>query len=88
MSNKRLLCALILGLGLSFAFGSIVVSGQQPQKNANPQEKPRTVKPELKNAYKVWINEDVRDIITDAERRAFNRLSTDEERDNCFYNPD
>ena len=82
MSSKKLFRALLFGLVLSFAFGPILVAGQQGETGTNPQDKPRTVKPEVKKAYRDWINKDVAYIITDAERRAFNRLTTDEEREN------
>jgi GWxTD domain-containing protein len=36
---------------------------------------------ELKGPYKVWVNQDVRWIITDPELKAFKSLSNDEERD-------
>jgi len=46
-----------------------------------PSEKTRNVKPELKKAYKDWLEKDVAYIITDDERRAFKKLETDEERE-------
>jgi len=36
---------------------------------------------ELEPAYTKWRNEDIAYIITDEEKQAFNRLSTDEERE-------
>ncbi len=36
---------------------------------------------ELETPYKKWLNEDVAYIITDEERKAFKRLSTDDERE-------
>lgn len=46
----------------------------------------RNVKPELKDAYKKWLNTDVAYIITKEERKAFNALQTDEERENFIEN--
>jgi GWxTD domain-containing protein len=37
---------------------------------------------ELETPYRKWLNEDVTYIITEEERRAFKRLSTDDEREN------
>jgi GWxTD domain-containing protein len=37
---------------------------------------------ELETPYRKWMNEDVAYIITDEERKAFKRLSTDDEREN------
>jgi GWxTD domain-containing protein len=48
--------------------------------------KARNVKPELKEAYKRWLNTDVDYIITKEEKRAFMALQTDEERENFIEN--
>ena len=47
------------------------------QKKANA----KALKQELSKTYKKWLEEDVRWIITDEERKAFMQLSNDEERD-------
>jgi len=50
----------------------------------SPQEKKaneKRFKQEVSGAYKKWLDEDVRWIITDEERAAFKQLSNDEERD-------
>ncbi|MDQ3817898.1 MAG: GWxTD domain-containing protein [Acidobacteriota bacterium] len=47
-----------------------------------PNRKGRNEKPELKKAYKDWLEKDVAYIITDQERAAFKKLQTDEEREN------
>ena len=78
MSRQKLIRALVMSLALSFGLTPIV-------RGQNPQEKPRTVKPELKKAYKDWINKDVDYIITDEERRAFKKLATDDEREQFIY---
>jgi GWxTD domain-containing protein len=67
-------------LALTFA----VPSGLAQKKNdqgQDPSEKPRNVKPELKKAYKDWLEKDVAYIITDEERKAFKKLETDDERE-------
>jgi len=52
-----------------------------PQKTKpNPDEKPRTVKKELKKAYVDWVK-DVEPILTDPERSAWDKLKTDDERE-------
>jgi GWxTD domain-containing protein len=76
-STGRLAIAL---LALTFA----VPSGLAQKKNdkgQDPTEKPRNVKPELKKAYKDWLDKDVAYIITDEERKAFKKLETDDERE-------
>src|ERR671923_177063 len=51
------------------------------QEQQDPTSKPRNVKPELKKAYKDWLDKDVSYIITDEERKAFKKLATDDERE-------
>ena len=46
----------------------------------------RNQKKEVKDAYKKWLNNDVAYIITKEERKAFNALVTDEERENFIEN--
>jgi GWxTD domain-containing protein len=54
---------------------------QDPGKTQDPNDKPRNVKPELKKAYKDWLDKDVTYIISDEERKAFKKLATDDERE-------
>jgi len=61
--------------------GSLTVFAQNTQKSQDPNDKPRNVKPELKKAYKDWLDKDVTYIITDEERKAFKKLQTDDERE-------
>jgi GWxTD domain-containing protein len=56
--------------------------GQDPGRSQqDPMDKPRNVKPELKKAYKDWLEKDVTYVITDEERKAFKKLATDDERE-------
>jgi GWxTD domain-containing protein len=52
----------------------------------NPDDKPITAKVEIKEVYKNWIKKDVAYIITSEEKKAFNALKTDEERENFIEN--
>jgi GWxTD domain-containing protein len=77
------LSLLIAGIGASIA------TAQPPDKDKPSQdvsEKPRNLKPELKNVYKKWLENDVPYIITEEERKAFKALATDEERENFIEN--
>ncbi len=58
-------------------------TGQQEQTKKPPLTKQQLekAKKELDSAYKTWLNYDVAYIITDSERDAFLRLSTNEERE-------
>ena len=53
---------------------------QKPAPNSDPQTKPRKVKEEPARAFKQWIV-DVGPIITPDETKAWNKLQTDEERE-------
>ena len=73
---------------IRLAFFSLVLASfnwftfaQDPGKASDPMEKPRNVKPELKKAYKDWLEKDVTYVITDEERKAFKKLATDDERE-------
>ena len=80
MPHPRISRLAIALLALIFA----VPSGLAQKKNdkgQDPTEKPRNVKPELKKAYKDWLDKDVAYIITDEERKAFRKLETDDERE-------
>ena len=47
--------------------------------------KPRKSRTERADAFKRWIDEDVVDIVTTAERQAFEKLKTDEEREQFVH---
>ena len=69
-----------MALSILVAASSLAVAQQQKQAQ-DPTEKPRNVKPELKKAYRDWLDKDVTYIITDEERKAFKKLATDDERE-------
>ncbi|HEV8133579.1 MAG TPA: GWxTD domain-containing protein [Pyrinomonadaceae bacterium] len=77
MSYQKVALRLALILSL-FASASSFIAAQDSQ---DPSNKPRNVKPELKKAYKDWLDKDVTYIITDEERKAFKKLATDDERE-------
>jgi GWxTD domain-containing protein len=68
------------------AAGAFPSFAQEAKPTVNPNEKPINVKPELKNVYKKWLENDVPYIITDDEKKAFKALQTDEERENFIEN--
>jgi GWxTD domain-containing protein len=73
VSLLRFVTALLL-----VSFSSLSIPAQQTKPS--PDEKPRKVKRELKKAYVDWIN-DVDPILTQADRDAWKKLETDEERE-------
>ena len=78
MSYQKVALRLVLVFASALlASSAIRAQDQQP----DPSTKPRNVKPELKKAYKDWLDKDVTYIITDEERKAFKKLATDDERE-------
>src|SRR5947209_994536 len=53
----------------------------KPLTDKERKKKEAQLKKELETPWKKWLNEDVSYIITDDERKAFNQLSTDDERE-------
>ena len=53
----------------------------RPLSGKEKKKRDRKLSKELESPYKTWLNADVAYIITDAERRAFNGLSNDDERE-------
>ncbi len=80
MSYLKLFFRLMVLLS-AVTFAAALSYSQTAQKPQDPSEKPRNVKPELKKAYKDWLEKDVAYIITDEERKAFKKLQTDDERE-------
>ena len=54
---------------------------QQPESEKDRKRREARMRKELATPYKKWLNEEVDYIITDEERTAFLRLSTNEERE-------
>src|ERR1051325_1388031 len=77
MSYQKFALRLALVSTLFFSASPTVLT----QEQQDPTNKPRNVKPELKKAYKDWLDKDVTYIITDEERKAFKKLATDDERE-------
>ncbi|MGQ0540765.1 MAG: GWxTD domain-containing protein [Blastocatellia bacterium] len=81
MSKVKLFRNFALTVLSLFVF-SAVLFAQDPKPSQDVTDKARQVKPELKEAYKRWLSNDVAYIITKEEKRAFQALVTDEEREN------
>lgn len=83
MSDRKLirnfaLAASILVTGVSFSFGQI--------EDPNQKERKVLTESSVKKIYKKWMTEDVAYIITADEKKAYNKLTTDEERENFIEN--
>ena len=90
MSKKKFIRNLVLTSSVLLT-SSAVGFAQKPEStppNQTPDEKVRNVKKEdaVKEVYKNWIKKDVAYIITSEEKKAFNQLKTDEERENFIEN--
>ena len=82
MRNIRNIIFTVIFSALAVSFAA----AQQPKPTIDPNDKPRTVKVEVKRAYKDWLEKDVAYIITPEEKKAFKLLQTDEERENFIEN--
>lgn len=79
---RKLQITLLTVFMLCLSAGVILAQPPDKTKSGDPNDNPRNVKPELKQAYKKWLENDVAYIITNEERKAFKALATDEEREN------
>jgi GWxTD domain-containing protein len=87
MSKVKSIGKLALGASLlaaSVTFGLAQTPKETPTQDIN--DKARNVGKEVKEVYKKWINNDVAYIITKDEKKAFNQLKSDEERENFIEN--
>lgn len=70
-----------LFLTTAITLSSLTVFAQDDKKKRDKDKEERAQKERLKSVYKRWVNEDVLWIITDEERKTFNLLKTDDERE-------
>src|ERR1700736_6605630 len=66
---------------LLFAAAAACLAQPSPQSAKQLRKQEARLRKELEPAYTKWRDNDVRYIITDEEKQAFNRLSTDDERE-------
>ena len=85
MSKKNLIRKAILTVSILSASAGIVAA-QEQKPTEDPSTKARKQGKEVNKVYKDWINKDVLYIITGDEKKAFNALKTDEERENFIEN--
>src|SRR5882724_1910240 len=81
MLHRRIGRLAFVLLALTFAVPSGLAQKKNNGQGQDPSQRERNVKPELKKAYKDWLEKDVAYIITDEERKAFKKLATDDERE-------
>ena len=82
MSGKMLIKNFAAVALLLVSGTSVFAQKDKKRSTQDPTDKPITVKNEVNKAYKDWVNKDVILIITQEEKKAFNKLTTDEEREN------
>ncbi len=85
MSKNNLIRNAVLTV-LLLSAGASAVFAQTPKPTEDPSTKVRKVKGEVNKVYKDWVNKDVPYVITNEEKKAFNALKTDEERENFIEN--
>ncbi|MBI1764297.1 MAG: GWxTD domain-containing protein [Acidobacteria bacterium] len=77
-----LLASSLSGAGTAFAQDAKQDNKQDKKKQKDQEERRKRGQAEkLNSVYKRWLDEDVRWIITDEERKTFNALKNDEERE-------
>ncbi len=82
-AGKVCLCALLVGftaLGLVLPAAKALPQESEKQSKAE-RRRQKEIQKEMESPYKKWLNEEVPYIITDEERAAFKKLSTDDERE-------
>ena len=87
MSLSRRISICIALVSVLFAAASALLAS--PQKEKEKPEKPskterrrqKALQKEMESAYKKWLSDEVPYIITDEERAAFKKFSTDDERE-------
>lgn len=79
---------LIRSLALMLFITAICISGvfAQVDTSQDPSSRPRMQTEESAKIYKDWVGKDVKYIITKEEKKAFEQLKTDEERENFIAN--
>jgi GWxTD domain-containing protein len=60
---------------------SVIGFAQKPKQSQDPQDKPRKIKSEPDKAFTDWVIKDVTYIITGWERKAYDKLTSNEERE-------
>ncbi len=85
MKATRQFYSLLVSAGLVFSPGLVSAQekSEKEQKQADKERKKQEerLRKEVANVYKKWMDNEVSYIITDEEKAAFNRLSTNEERE-------
>jgi GWxTD domain-containing protein len=79
---------LIISISILYAFPPKGGQDQDTPKKASKEEKRRqkALRQEMETPYKKWLSEEVPYIITNEERAAFKKLSTDDEREAFIEN--
>ena len=87
MSKVKIFSNLVIAIVIS-ALSSVAVWAQPPDKKDpnDPTKNARNQKIEKNDVYKRWESNDVAYIITSDEKKAFDALKTDEERENFIEN--
>ena len=83
ISRVSFAAAVLFG-ATTFSFLGLAQEADPLKRERSDKEKfaaQKSVRQELKGAYKTWLTQDVTYIISDEEKKAFQNLANDEERD-------
>ena len=80
--GRRAIAVSAAAAGLAGLLGASLHSFASPDKETKEEKKrQKAIQKEMESPYKKWLDEEVPYIITDEERAAFKKLTTDEERE-------
>jgi len=80
--GRRAIAVCAAAAGLAGLLGASLHSFASPDKETKEEKKrQKAIQKEMESPYKKWLDEEVPYIITDEERAAFKKLTTDEERE-------
>jgi len=86
-NRGRTLLAFMGAAALLVVFGTTARTFAHPDKQSKEEKKrQKELQKEEQSPYKKWIDEEVPYIITDTERQAFKKLTTDDERESFIEN--
>ena len=82
ISSRALWSLLLASLSVGSLASAFLFASPLPDKQDKEEKKrQKAIQKEMESPYKRWLSEEVPYIITDEERAAFKKLSTDDERE-------
>jgi GWxTD domain-containing protein len=85
-NSRAVFAVLTIAAALGFLGTSLYVFASPDKQSREEKKREKAIQKENESPYKKWIEEEVPYIITDEERQAFKKLSTDDERESFIEN--